>query len=38
MFKVTSNNGSPFLQTVNDAQPLLLKEILEAVTSPLVIP
>ena len=38
VLKVTSNNFSPCLHTVNVAQPLLLKEILEAVTSPLVNP
>ena len=38
VFNVTSNKFSPSLQTVNVAQPLLLKEILVAVTSPLVKP
>ena len=38
VFSVTSNNSSPSLQTVNVAQPLLLNEILFAVTSPFVNP
>ena len=38
VFNVTSNNSWPSLQTVNVAQPLLLNEILVAVTSPFVKP
>ena len=35
VFKVTSNNSLPLWNTVKVAQPLLLNEILPAVTSPL---
>ena len=38
VLNVTSNKSSPSLQTVNVAHPLVLNEILVAVTSPLVKP